>query len=272
MKTLKLLLALSCSLAFTAEAHRAWLLPSATVLSSNDAWVSIDAAVSNDIFHADHAPMRLDDLIITAPDGQNIQPVNSNTGKFRSTFDIQLPQAGTYKIAIASSGVMATWQTAEGERRMWPERGQKADLNDFSTKVPKDAKNLQVTDFSRRMETFVTAGTPSNEIFKPTKQGLELKPVTHPNDLFAGETADFIFLMNGKPAADVKVTVIAGGMRYRNEQQAIEVTTDKKGQFQIAWPKAGMYWLSAQYSDKKAKKPATQRMASYSATFEVLPE
>lgn len=271
-KTVKLLLALSCSLAFTAEAHRAWLLPSATVLSSNDAWVTIDGAVSNDIFHADHAPMRFDDLLITTPDGNSVQPTNLNTGKFRSSFDLQLTQKGTYKVAIASSGLMATWETAEGERRMWPERGKKADPKDFATQVPKDAKNLQVTEFARRMETFVTSGTPSDKIFTPTKKGLELKPVTHPNDLFAGETAEFILLMNGEAAADTKVTVIAGGMRYRNDQQAIEVTTDKKGQFKVTWPTAGMYWLNAQYRDKKAKKPATQRSANYAATFEVLPE
>jgi uncharacterized GH25 family protein len=272
MKTIKFLLALSCCLAFTAEAHRAWLLPSATVLSSNDAWVTLDAAVSNDIFHADHAPMRLDDLIVTAPDGKATAITNASTGKFRSSFDLQLPQKGTYKIAIASSGLMATWETAEGERRMWPQRGQKADPKDFATQVPKDAKKLQVTEFSRRMETFVTSGTPSETVLQPTKKGLELKPVTHPNDLFAGEAAEFILLMNGKPAADVKVTVIAGGMRYRNDQQAIEVVTDKKGQFQITWPAAGMYWLTAQYRDDKAAKPATQRAANYSATFEVLPE
>ena len=272
MKTIKFLLALSCCLSLTAEAHRAWLLPSATVLSSNDAWVSLDAAVSNDIFHADHAPMRLDDLIITAPDGKATQATNTNTGKFRSSFDVQLPQKGTYKIAIASSGLMATWETAEGERRMWPPRGQKADPKDFSTLVPKDAKNLQVTEFSRRMETFVTSGTPSDKVLQPTNKGLELKPVTHPNDLFAGEAAEFILLMNGKPAADVKVTVIAGGMRYRNDQQAIEVVTDKKGKFQITWPAAGMYWLTAQYRDNKAAKPAMQRAANYAATLEVLPE
>ena len=272
MKTIKFLLALTCSLALTAEAHRAWLLPSATVLSSNDPWVSVDAAVSNDIFHADHAPMRLDDVQVTGLDGKSVAISGAHTGKFRSVFDVELPQKGTYKIAIASSGLMATWETAEGERRMWPQRGQKADPKDFATQVPKDAKNLQVTEFSRRMETFVTSGTPSEKVFQLTKKGLELKPVTHPNDLFAGETAEFILLMNGKPAANVNVTVIAGGMRYRNDQQAIEVTTDKKGQFQITWPAAGMYWLSAQYRDDKAAKPATQRNASYVATFEVLPE
>lgn len=264
--------ALMLCLPLGAQAHRAWLLPSATVLSSDDAWVSIDAAVSNDIFHADHAPMRTDGVVITAPDGSNLQSQNVSLGKFRSTFDVQLPQKGTYKIALASSGLMAVWETETGERKMWPGRGERANPADFDKMVPKKAKNLKVSQFSRRMETFVTSGSPTELVLKATKQGLELIPVTHPNDLFAGEAAKFQFMIDGKPAAGVKVTVIPGGMRYRTEQAAMELETDKKGNISVTWPEAGMYWLSASYRDEKAKKPATSRSGSYAATFEVLPE
>jgi uncharacterized GH25 family protein len=264
--------ALVIGLPLSAQAHRAWLLPSATLLSSDDAWVSVDAAVSNDIFHADHAPMRIDGLLITAPDGTSVAPQNTLTGKFRSSFDAQLAQKGTYKIALASSGLMARWETEEGERRMWPGRGEKANPADFEKVVPKKAKNLEVSQFSRRLETFVTSGAPTDSVFKPTKQGLELIPITHPNDLFAGEQAEFQFLIDGKPAKGAKVIVIPGGMRYRNEQASIEVETDKKGKVVITWPQAGMYWINASYRDDKAKKPAKVRSGNYAGTFEVLPE
>lgn len=264
--------ALVMSLSLHVQAHRAWLLPSATVLSSDDAWVSVDAAVSNDIFHADHAPMRTEGVVVTAPDGTTLQVQNAVTRKFRSVFDVQLPQKGTYKIAVASNGLMARWETETGERKMWPGRGEKANPADFDKMVPKKAKNLEVSQFSRRMETFVTSGSPSESVLKPTKQGLELVPVTHPNDLFSGESATFQFLIDGKPAAGVKVILIPGGMRYRNDQAAIELESDKKGNISVTWPQAGMYWLSANYRDEKAKKPATVRSGSYAATFEVLPE
>ena len=52
-----------------ANAHRQWMLPSMTVLSGNDPWVTVDAAVSNDLFVFEHVPMRLDGLVITGPDG-----------------------------------------------------------------------------------------------------------------------------------------------------------------------------------------------------------
>jgi uncharacterized GH25 family protein len=264
--------ALVLCLPLTANAHRAWLLPSATVLSGDNAWISVDAAVSNDIFHADHAPMRIDGITIVAPDGTQLAPQNNLTGKFRSVFDVQLPQKGTYKIVLASNGLMANWKTPAGERGMWPGRGEKGNPADIQKNIPADAQEVQISQFSRRMETFVTSGSPDEKVLKITKQGLELLPVTHPNDLFASETAEFQFHMDGKPVEGVKATIIAGGMRYRNEQAAIDVVSDKNGKISVTWPSAGMYWLSASYRDNKAKKPATVRSGSYAATFEVLPE
>ena len=55
---------------------------------------------------------------------------------------------------------------------------------------------------SRRVETFVTNGAPSE--LKASGRGLELTPVTHPNDLYAGEAITFKLTDNGKPAAKAK--------------------------------------------------------------------
>ena len=38
-------------LSASAQAHRTWLLPSATVLSGKAPWVTVDAAVSKDLFY-----------------------------------------------------------------------------------------------------------------------------------------------------------------------------------------------------------------------------
>jgi uncharacterized GH25 family protein len=255
-----------------AHAHRAWIVPAATVLAGQDPWVTFDAAVSNDIFHADHAALRLTGITAVAPDGTEVALQNPSTGKHRSTFDLNLTQKGTYKVTSFSSGLRARWETEEGERRGWPARGVQATAESFAKEVPKKAKNLEVSFGSRRMETFVTAGTPDTKVFKPTNQGLELVPVTHPNDLFSGEKAEFTFLIDGKPAVGAKVEVVPAGMRYRNQQDSISVESDKNGVVTITWPQAGMYWMSVSYEDNKAQKPAKKRSASYVATFEVLPE
>lgn len=265
-------LALAAFIPAAANAHRAWIVPAATVLAGQDPWVTFDAAVSNDIFHTDHAALRLDGITAVAPDGTEVALQNSSTGKHRSTFDLNLTQKGTYKISSFGSGLRARWETEEGERQGWPARGTQATAEGFAKEVPKKAKNLEVSFGSRRLETFVTAGTPDTKVFKPTNEGLELVPVTHPNDLYVGEKAEFKFLIDGKPAVGAKVEVVPAGMRYRNQQNNISAETDKNGLVAINWPQAGMYWLSVSYQDDKAQKPATKRAASYVATFEVLPE
>jgi uncharacterized GH25 family protein len=100
-----------------------------------------------------------------------------------------------------------------------------------------------------------------------------LIPVTHPNDLFAGEASKFRFLLDGKPAANLNVVLQPGGTRYRNEQQEQQLKTDANGELSVTWPNPGMYWLESVLQDQKTSvKQAKQRRVSYVATFEVLPQ
>lgn len=258
--------------AVAASAHRAWILPAATVLSSEDPWVTFDAAISNDIFHTDYHALKLDTVKVIGPKGTEVELQNPATGKYRSTFDLNLTERGTYKVFMASNNLTARWETADGKRGFYPGRGEAFSEEGFATQVPKDAKDLQIAQSSRRMETFVTAGVPDKKALAASNVGLELVPVTHPNDLYAGEKAKFQFLIDGKPAAGTEITVIPGGMRYRTSQDEITAKTDNKGMAEITWPAAGMYWMEAEYSDDKARAPATTRRGAYVATFEVLPQ
>ena len=269
--TIAIAIAMAMSLSFSANAHRVWILPSSTNLSGDAPWVTFDAAVSNSLFVFEHVPLRIKALKIQDPTGKNVEAVNMHTGKFRTSFDLNLVTQGTYKIGYATGGLNARWKDENGKRKMWPARGKMAKDSNFDTAVPKNADSLVVAETFRRLETFVTSGEPTENTFKPTNSGLELIPVTHPNDLFVGETATFKFLFEGKPAAGAKLTVVAGNMRYRNQQNELEFVTDKEGIVEITWPEAGMYLLKAEFEDNKAKAPATVRKGNYGATLEVLP-
>ena len=57
-KSLALIAAVAAlALPMSAQAHRAWLAPTSTVLSGADAWVGFDAGMSNGVFIPDHAAM-----------------------------------------------------------------------------------------------------------------------------------------------------------------------------------------------------------------------
>ncbi|MGX9720819.1 DUF4198 domain-containing protein [Stenotrophomonas acidaminiphila] len=284
MKRTTLLAALiAAALPFSAVAHKQWLLPSSTVVAGNDVWVTVDAAVSNQLYYPDHVAMRLDNVTIATPDGSVLQPQNPATGKYRSVFDVPLAQEGTYRIANVNRGLSARWDTPESlaAARDKPAAGgmggarggflRNATPEDLATKIPKDAQNLVVTEGMGRVETFITKGEPSS--VAAIGKGLELVPVTHPNDLFAGEEATFKLMVDGKPASGLEVEIVRGATRYRNAQDEIKATTGTDGSFTVTWPEAGMYWLEASTTDDKASAPqASQRRLSYVATLEVLPQ
>ncbi len=257
-------LAIAAAFPLSAHAHRAWLLPSATVLSGSEPWITVDAAISNDLFYFEHHPMQLDSLKVFGPDGAEVQAQNQATGKFRSVFDVQLAKPGTYRISVASDGLMGRYKL-NGETKRW--RGSVEKL----AEIPAEATDLEITETQRRLETFATSGAPNEAALKPTGKGLELVPVTHPNDLFVGEEASFKLVMDGKPAADLEVTVIPGGIRYRTELKEVTLKTDAEGTFKVTWPEPGYYWISASVRDAKpSTEKAKSRSASYVATLEVL--
>lgn len=89
--------------ASVAHAHRVWLLPSTTVLSGKDQWISVEAAVSNNLFFPNHRPVQLASVDVKAPDGSSVELKNATAGEIRSSFELQLEKQGTYIISLKPS-------------------------------------------------------------------------------------------------------------------------------------------------------------------------
>lgn len=253
-----------------AQAHRQWMLPSATSLSGAESWVTVDAAISNDLFYFEHFPMPTDGIVVTEPDGATGTIENAAKGRYRSTFDIHLTKPGTYRIASVTTGLMGSYML-NGKRERLP-RGTTRDK--LASVLPAGATDVQASEASNRNEIFVTLGAPTTNLFTPTGDGIEMVPVTHPNDLVAGEAATFQFLLDGKPASGLKVTLIPGGIRYRDTLGQMDLAADQDGKIAVTWPEPGMYWLNATVGFRRegageADAPANQRRASYVTTLEV---
>lgn len=257
-------IALLSSISMQSHAHRAWMLPSATVLSGEKAWVTVDAAVSNSLFYFEHQPLNLSNLKITSPSGKNVDAQNQAKARYRSIFDVELIEDGTYTLGIEMNMLFARY-TLNGEQKRW--RGKKKDL----AKIPKDAKDLSVSEAVRRMQVFVTKGAPTQVNKTLSGEGIEVQPITHPNDLFVGEPAQFKFLLDGKAKSDLTITLIRDGIRYRDQVNEQVYTTNDKGEVTFDFSKPGMYWLEVEAEQKSNKKGIDKRALSYSATIEVLP-
>lgn len=276
MNKIKTLLALALAgLALNAHAHKPWLLPSSTVVDGKDPWVTVDAAISEGLFDIDHLPVKLDGVTAVGPDGAAVKLENANTGKLRSTFDLHLVKPGTYRVSLVSQSVMASYKDASGETKRF--RGTE---EAFAKEVPANAAELKTSRMYSRLETFVSAGTPDMAVLKPSGVGLELVPVTHPNDMRVGEKATWRFLMDGKPAANQAFSLIPGGVRYRGTLGEIRKSTDANGEISFELPAAGMYlvsasWPSAAPDNHGAPGQPPQmppRRVTYAATVEILPQ
>ncbi|MBQ5949938.1 DUF4198 domain-containing protein [Massilia sp. ST3] len=257
-------------LSLSASAHRGWILPSSTLVEKKDAWVTLDGAISEGLFDIDHVPLRLDGLAVTDPDGVTTQAQGAVLGKLRSTLDLQLPKDGTYRLALVNNNVMGSYKL-NGEVKRF--RTTEANL---SKDLPHGAQEVKTTITATRLETFVSANKTSAGALKPSGQGLELVPVTHPNELHAGENARFRFQLNGKPLANFPFSMVPGGVKYRGTLGEVRFTTDANGEASFTLPAPNMYWLTAKFPVEQPKGPSDaageNRRYSYSATLEVLPQ
>ena len=272
-----------------AHAHRAWLAPNATNFSGDDAWVAVDAAISNDLFYADHNPMNLDTVSAIGPDGEKLKVENGQRGHYRSTFDVHLTQPGTTRIFVLNNGVGGTYVVDGQAYRIAPARpggalsgmapmgpppapasGPPRPLPGVSdpAQIPAAATDIKLVQTTSRNETFASRGAPTP--VKPTGEGLELSDASvHPNDLVADEPATFALLLDGEPAAGVAVTVVAANQRFNAPVADIKLTTDAKGAFTVKWPTPGFYWLNAVVEGLPSTLPNATRRAAYTATLEV---
>lgn len=245
-----------------ANAHRRWLLPSATVLAGQSELVSLDAAASNGLFVFEHRALPLDGLVVTGPDGQTVKPEIIGADRYRSIFDVALKAQGTYRIALVNHGVFGSYML-NGERKRF--RG-------AAPKLPAGATDVQTIPVASRTETFVTLGAPNDTALKPTGDGLEMLPVTHPNDLVTGEPAQMRFLLDGKPASGVKVAFIKGGTRYRDHAGIENLVTNGNGEITLQAAQPGYYYLEAEPDEGQlAPGQMPKRRVSYTAVLEFLP-
>jgi hypothetical protein len=262
-----LIAAVLAGISLNAAAHRPWLKPTTTVVDNKDAIVTIDAAISEGIFDFDHLALKLDGLVITAPDGSTVAPESTYGGKLRNSFDIKLSQPGTYRVGIVNESTMASFKV-NGEVKRW--RGAAADM---AKNIPAGAEDVRSLNTHGRIETFVTAVNPGGSALKPSGVGLELEPITNPNDLREGEQARWRFLVDGKPAAKLPFSMLRDGVKYRGTANELRFVTDAKGEVSLKLPAAGMYWVNAASPAAMPNPlPVNGRRVTYTATLEILPQ
>jgi hypothetical protein len=215
--------------------------PDLTIVETKEAWVTIDGAISEGLFDVDHMPLRMDGLTVTDPDGVTAPAPAATDGQVPLQRRPALPKDGTYRIALVK-------QQRHGQLQAeWRDEALPRHRADFAAKeVPAGATEVQdhhhgpAPGHLRHRQQAELRGA-----LKPTGAGLELVPVTHPNDLRAGETMRLRFQLDGKPLPNFPFSLVPGGVKYRGTLGEMRLTTDAKGEASFTLPAPNMYWLSA---------------------------
>ncbi|NDY93989.1 DUF4198 domain-containing protein [Ideonella livida] len=232
-----------------AQAHMTWILPNASHLDGKEATVSVDAAVSEDLFHFDRA-LKLDTLVITGPDGQPREAENLSAARHRSSFDLKLVQDGTYRLSHVSRGLMGSWKQGSETKRF------RGTAESFAKEVPAQAEILSLTATHTRHQTFVSKEQTGPLRFQPEGQGLEVLPLGPVTDLSAGDTTRLQLLFNGQPLPGASLKLLRDGNRYRYKLGEQVLTSDAQGVVTLAWAEAGRYYLAISHGDRPPAPPA----------------
>ncbi len=245
-----------------AQAHTPYLLPLSFDVTP-DALVVVDAGYAEKFFLSE---VNFGDtrFVITTPDGSVLPFGDVHQFKSRTVAEQKLPGAkGTYRL---STGVRLG-----AIFRSWEQDGKVEVSRDGSKTPPPGVKLLSHYQSYSISEAYVTAGAPDKRALAPTKQGLEIVPVTHPNDLFTGEKFEFNVLFDGKPLAGQTVDIYRSPMDLGSEHTSESAKTDAQGRVAYALTKPGIYLALVRYRGAAPKGAAAPMYGyNYTLTFRVL--
>lgn len=275
------------TLAGTALAHSPYVKP-VTFAPSRDQ-LTVEAAMTSEVYYVAEFPIRGAKFSVVSPSGAVIPLDKITTLANYAALDVPTPDAGTYRIAAETSGgrvqklafVNGEWRPVRAappagtpsatSGATAPPRPAQASRAVDEASLPPGTEIIEITNRGR-IETFVTKGAPSGTALKTAGTGLELRPITHPNEIFVDEGFEFEMLVDGAPAEGLEIEVFKDGNAYAEKKIAAEVKSGAGGKVALKFDEPGVYTLGTRWPAEgpasPSERPAEKRY-SYVLTFEV---
>ncbi|MEL7449942.1 MAG: DUF4198 domain-containing protein [Pseudomonadota bacterium] len=220
--------------AFTApsQAHQQWLAPNFVMQSGEKAWLSFDHTFGDQRFLPSSGPSSYYTWWIVGPDGLKRSFPHMFLGKTRAVGEIELTDAGTYRLEAVEDMMAWTLLKIDGEDTWQP--GTRAD---FPGKEVVRSRRY----FSKSV-SYVTLEAMSKAAVAGTGDPLEIVFDQHPNDLYAGKAFKVRVLASGKAVADQEVRVFADSSEGHDATDTC--STDASGYCDFELPEPGRYLLA----------------------------
>lgn len=258
-----------------AAGHMAYLAP-LTFAPKRDL-VTVEAGMSEEahMFVPDFPIRGAGDFTVTGADGEPVRITAVTALREMAVLEAPLPAEGTYRISTGERpGRSAKWAKIDGAWRMvrpagapaGPPRPPGAGPIDESA-LPTGAE-VMTSEAFLRADLYVTRGAPQ-AVPKPVGKGLEIAPVNHPNDLYAGDALKFQVLNDGQPVAGALLTVVRANDAYADEHFSWSGISQAGAPEAVTLARPGVYVLQAQYPQRTEGGPPLARSATTTLTFEV---
>lgn len=258
MKSLvRLCLPFVCSFALcapSANAHTPFIVPT-SFEPLHQGWVSLDAGFAEVFFQSEVAFDKGNFQVLT-PAGEWVAPARLEQFTTRSLVEYQTKEEGTYRFSTGARKAAIF--------RMYELNGERKHTRDPKEVLPKEAKLLDHYQSVTLAETYVSLKKPTNTALKPYNQGLEIVPVTHPNDIYAAEVFSVKVLLDGKPLRDTGVSLFTGYDLGEQEKATFTTKTDKDGKVEFTAVNAGIYLL---YVRQSAPAPKGAEAPNYGYVY-----
>lgn len=258
MKTLaRFCLPFACSFLLGAplvHAHSPFIVPT-SFQPLHEGWVSLDAGFA-EIFFQSEVAFDKGNFQVMTPTGEWVAPARIEQFTTRSLIEYQIKKEGTYRF---STGVRKA-----AIFRKYEINGEVKHTRDPKEVLPEGAKVLDHFQSVTLADTYVTLKAPTKASLKPYNQGLEIVPVTHPNDIYANESFSAQVLLDGKPLSDTEVSLFIGYDMSEQEKALVTAKTDKNGKVEFTATNAGVYLL---YVRKSAPAPKGAEAPNYGYVY-----
>ena len=241
-----------------ALAHMPYMLPNFFDLTKRD-HVTVQASFTEDPFQGE-VVMKSEAFHTLGPGGV-VTPIKGVTYlRDLTVFEAPIPTDGTYRVSSGERfgrlgkmyrGASGQWVIGEGRDK------------------PAGAELVDVQSMTLA-EVYVTRGAPTKDALAVTGKGLELRPITHPSEIFAQQPATFALTFEGKPVAGATVEVYRSAGAYDGRKKLDgPIRTDASGRFAITPPDAGTYLALIRHrTEAPAGAQTPYRSYSYTLTFE----
>lgn len=225
--------------------------------ASNMDHVTVEAGFTDDIF-AGRVAMRSDHWNVFGPNGEVPIPGVTYLSQI-SVFEAPTPTDGTYRISSGrrEGRIAKMYRSATAG---WRFVGEEAGVT-VAEADQVETQSITVAD------VYVTRGE-AGEVPAARGTGVEVIPVTHPNEIVEGEDAVFQLLIDGQPRGGLPITVFREAGRYDGRLVEAEVVSGPDGRFTVKPSAPGAYLTLIRYRDEAPAGAATPYQSqSHALTF-----